>query len=60
MKIGSSEQHSGVVRVLVEFVTPVPSKADATEAEVKAPKAKAMLGCIAALDDSELTKVCAL
>lgn len=60
MKIGSSVQHSGVVRVIVEFVKPVPSMAEATEAEVRAPKANAMLGTMAALDDSELTRVCAL
>ena len=52
MKIGSLDSVE-IRLVLVEFVTPVPNKADATEAEVRAPKANAMLGCMAALDNSD-------
>ena len=38
----------------VEFETPVPKNADAdaSDAKARAPKANAMLGCMAALDKS--------
>lgn len=37
---------------LVEIETPVPNDADASDAKARATKANAMLGCIAALDES--------